>query len=232
MPTLRKIFLMWMLICLASYSYSQKYGEIGGFLGVSYYQGDLNASRQFYHPHFSYGGIMRYNISNRWALKATLVGGAISGNDMDFSYRYQNLRGHEFRTPIVDISGTIELNFLPYKIGDPKKKFSPYVFAGGTFLIASYTPQPFQPAIPFGVGIKFNVFPRLGMSLEWGWRKTFTDQLDYITWYDELPYDEISSEHHLPKQLGYAQQKDWYSIFGLYITYKILTSSQDCNNYR
>jgi hypothetical protein len=36
-------------------------------------------------------------------------------------------------------------------------------------------------AIPFGIGAKMNVSKKVGIGLEWGPRKTFTDYLDDVS---------------------------------------------------
>jgi len=209
----------------------QKNVDIGLFAGTSYYLGDLNNARQFYNPNFAYGGLARFNYNSRWSFRISLFGGGLSGDDMDFIYNYQRIRKRTFFTPIVELTCQAELNFMPYKIGDKRNKFSPYVHAGGTFLIASYALQPYQPAIPFGVGIKFNVLPRIGMGLEWTFRKTFTDGIDKVTWHKEFPAVTGKNGNYLFKQTGYFHQRDWYSFAGLFITYKINISDSNCNAY-
>jgi len=220
------------LIAVALISTAQKNLDFGLFGGASYYLGDLNNSRQFYHPHFAYGGLLRYNLNSRWALRASLYGGGLSGDDLISKYKYQRYRKYSFYTPIVDLTAQIELNFLPYKISDKKYKYTPYVFVGGTFLIASYAIQPYQPAIPFGVGFKFNFLPRVGMGLEWAFRKTFTDGLDKVFWYKDIPTTSLDNSYLMNKQIGYYHQRDWYSICGFFITYQFKPSNSDCNTYR
>lgn len=230
------LFKRTIIICVLFYSVvavnGQKNLDFGLFGGASYYLGDLNTSHQFYHSHFAYGALMRYNLNSRWALKASLYGGGLSGDDLDFKFKYQRYRKYSFYTPIVELSGQIELNFLPYKIGDKRNKFTPYVSVGGTFLIASYAIQPYQPAIPFGVGFKFNFMPRVGMGIEWSFRKTFTDGLDKVVWYKDLPTTTVENSYLLDKQTGYYHQRDWYSFCGLFITYQFKSSGADCNTYR
>ena len=211
---------------------AQKNWDLGIFLGTSYYLGDLNNSKQFHHPHFAYGGILRYNFGPRWSLRGSILGGGISGDDLDFDYKYQRYRKYDFFTPIVDITVQGELNFLPYRIDDERNNYSPYVHAGGTFLIASYAIQPYQFAIPFGVGFKFNLFPKTGMGIEWSFRKTFTDGLDKVGWSKHLPTTSKENSYLMKKQTGYFHQRDWYSFLGIFITYKLKPKGIECNSYR
>jgi len=211
---------------------AQKNLDFGGFAGTSYYLGDLNTSHQFYQIHFAYGALMRYNLNPRWALRASIFGGELSGNDMDFNFKYQRYRKFNFYTPIVETTGQIELNFLIYRIGDKNYTYTPYVHIGGTFLVASYAIHPYQPAIPFGVGFKFNILKRMGMGFEWTFRKTFTDGIDRVVWSKQLPTTTAENDYLISKQTGYFHQRDWYSFCGLFITFQIKPSSIECNAYQ
>lgn len=210
---------------------AQKNFDLGLFGGTSYYLGDLNASQQFYHAHIAYGALMRHNLNSRWALRASLYGGGLSGSDLGSKFKYQNYRKFSFYTQVVELTGQIELNFLPYKIGDKKYKYTPYVNIGGTFFIAPYAIQPFQPAIPFGVGFKYNLLPRMGIGLEWSFRKTFTDGIDKVVGDKNLPTTSVENSYLFNKQTGYFHQRDWYSFCGLFITYQFQSSGVDCNAY-
>ena len=211
---------------------AQKNMDLGVFLGTSYYLGDLNTSKQFHHPHFAYGGLLRYNHGPRWSGRISLFGGGLSGDDLDFDYKYQRTRKYAFSTPIVDLTGQIELNFLPYRLDDKKYNHTPYVHLGGTFLIASYAIQPYQFAIPFGLGFKFNLFPKTAMGFEWTFRKTFTDGIDKVVWSKEIPTTSADNAYLMTKQTGYFHQRDWYSFLGLFITYKLKPGGIECNSYR
>jgi hypothetical protein len=229
---IKRVLLVGFLFGAVYSSSGQKNVDIGLFGGTSYYLGDLNTSRQFYNVHFAYGGLARFNYGPRWSVRASIFGGGLSGDDLDFDYKYQRHLKRTFYTPIVEVTGQIELNFRPYRVGDKRNKYTPYVHVGGTFLIASYALQPYQPAIPFGLGFKFNLLPRVGMGLEWTFRKTFTDGLDKVGWYKDIPVSDTETDYSMKKQSGYFHQKDWYSFAGLFITYKIKTSGLDCNIYR
>ncbi|MBI5538990.1 MAG: hypothetical protein HY951_02960 [Bacteroidia bacterium] len=229
----KRAFIICFLFATVFNATAQKNLDFGLFLGTSYYLGDLNNSKQFHNIHFAYGGLIRYNLGSRWAVRGSLISGGLSGDDLDFNYKYQLNRKYTFYTPIVEITGQLELNFLPYKIGDKKHNYTPYVHIGGTFLIASYAIQPYQPAIPFGLGLKFNLLPeRVGMGFEWTFRKTFTDGLDKVVWHKQMPTTTTENSYLMSKQTGYYHQRDWYSFFGLFITYQIRQSGADCNTYR
>jgi len=210
-------------------AFAQQNLDFGLFAGGSYYQGDINASKIMYSPGFSYGGFIRYAFHTRWAVRGSIFSGNLKGNDQNFSYQYQHIRNASFSTPIVETTGQLELNFKPYRIGDKKKKWTPYVFTGATFLVASYADHVYQPVIPFGIGIKANLAPRLGMGIEWAYRKTFTDGLDNLSWYKTLPTTTTEHNYLLNKQIAYYHQKDYYAFIGIFLSYKIRLTEEVCN---
>jgi hypothetical protein len=183
--------------------------ELGVFLGGSYYLGDLNSNQQFYNTKFAAGGIYRYIINPRYAIKASVIRGTLEAFDHDSPNISQRERNLHFRTTILDFSTQIEFNFFPYRIGDPNKHFSPYIFAGISLFRFNpkaqldgiwYDLQPLgtegqntftypnrkaysltQPAFPFGMGFKKNIGRNIGVGIEWSLRKTFTDYLDDVS---------------------------------------------------
>ncbi len=205
--------------------------DFGIFGGASYYQGDINHSRLLYKPMLSYGGLLRYAFHTRWALRASIFGGTLKGNDVDFKNNYQLFRSATFSTPIVEVTGQIECNFLPYRIGDKKKNWTPYIATGATFLVASYADHVYQPAIAFGIGLKKNFSSRFSLGLEWTYRKTFTDGLDNLSWYKTIPTTTTENAHLIMKQKAYYHQKDYYAFIGIFFTYKLKFFEEVCNAF-
>ena len=124
--------------------------------------------------------------------------------------------------------GILEFNFIPYQINNySTSSFTPYVFIG----IAGFYASPnvsgpitdlvkedvVAPSVPFGLGIKFNFADNLGLGIEWGMRKTFTDQVDGLT-------DTYIHGY----QLSNNQNNDCYSIVGITLNYKFLTERDRC----
>lgn len=209
--------------------HAQQNLDFGLYAGTSYYQGEINTSKLLYSPQFAYGGFIRYAFHTRWAIRGGIFTGGLKGNDDNSKFQYQHYRHAKFSTPIVETTAQLELNFLPYRQGDKKKKWTPYVFTGATFLIASYADHVYQPAIPFGIGLKANLAPRLGVGIEWAYRKTFTDGLDNLSWYKTLPTTTTEHNYLLNKQIAYYHQKDYYAFLGFFLTYKIRLTEEICN---
>ncbi len=200
-------------------SFSQRNSDIGIFSGFSYYMGDINPKKYFYSPSPSFGGIYRYNINRRYALRANAFYGRLKGNDLDFPNHYHPDRPSvSFTTTLLDLGGNFEFNFLPYTPTINQWEYSTYITAGlGYSLILNSTAGARNHfTIPFGVGLKVNITNRLSSGAEMTFRKTFTDKIDGV----ENPL--ASSPVH---------NNDWYSFFGVFITYKFFKFAADCPAY-
>jgi hypothetical protein len=49
--------------------------DVGVFVGGSYYLGELNPGRQFLFTRPAYGGLVRFNINERFAIRGQLLRG-------------------------------------------------------------------------------------------------------------------------------------------------------------
>lgn len=192
---------------LSLYSYGQR-SEVGLFAGGSYYLGDLNPSSHLGNTKPAVGVVYRYNLNLRWALKFNGIYGTLVGDDAS-KVGFDKERNLSFKSSLMDVSGQIELNFLPYFTGSDKYNLSPYIFAG--LSVFSFNPkaeykgewydlQPLgtegqgttaypnrktysltQVAFPFGIGVKYGLTKYLCLGAEWSMRKTFTDYLDDVS---------------------------------------------------
>ncbi len=238
-----------MLLCihviffmLGNKLYAQDRIELGGFLGTSYYFGDLNPSKQFYKPHLAIGGIGRYAYSDRIAFKGSLILGNISGDYTDENLNYKDLRPddqqigrpeYDFSRTIADASVQAEFNFLSY---DHKylsnTNFTPYISVGlGTMIYSrvdgddeNLTSKPtFILSLPFGAGIKYKVNKWVRVGAEWSFRKTFVDDLDY-----DGP-GEIDPSNPYGGESTWTHNNDWVSFAGVYITVSMFRRKSTCN---
>ncbi len=187
---------------------AQRHHEIGFFLGMDYYMGDLAESNVFGMPGYNFGLFYRYAVNSRIAVRLAGHYGYLEGDSKlnKPNLQYKNLN---FHTSLIDIEMGIEINFLEYIAGSDRHRFTPYIFGGiGVFhfnpktyyMGEEYELQPLgtegqgltaypdrKPyalmslSIPFGFGIKWSVSHRVSLGLEWGLRKTFTDYLDDVS---------------------------------------------------
>lgn len=214
-------------------SVKAQYGlEIGFNGGVSYYMGDINYVRQFYHPRHNIGASIKFHFSNRFDLRLGYFNSMLVGNDADFNNVFQQVRNKSFNVSLNEISAQLEINFLPYLYGDvSRNSFTPYLQVGvaGTFIGKTADDEDFfTMALPFGFGFKKNILPRLVLSVEWAFRWTLSDRIDGITNEDikrdyQTAYGTALTEDVNRKQLGFRYTNDWYSValVGLSYTFKI-----------
>jgi len=189
--------------------------EAGIFLGMSNYQGDLQANHYVSTQNrIAYGVFGRYRLMDYLAVKASFYSGTISGSDAKSDEGSgRRVRNLSFRSKISEFSLQAEFNPLPF-LFDESKIFSPFVFAG--VAVFKHNPQAeydeqwhdLQPlgtegqhleggsapykltqfSIPVGVGLEFRVTDYSNVGLEFGVRKTFTDYLDDVsTVYPDIP---------------------------------------------
>jgi len=231
--------------------------EVGVFGGGSYYMGELNPGKQFFFTQPTFGGVLRWNFDERWALKINGLRGKLAGDDA--VSKVNEMRNLRFTSSFTEISTVIEFNFFPYFTGSNISYFTPFLFVGPDFFI--FKPEAefngemislrdigtegqningdkyslYGFAFAFGMGFKYSVNNRLGLGIEWGLRKTYTDYIDDIstTYYidfNQIDPDDIgaaeflsdpSSVKHEPgMQRGNSQNNDWYSIAGFTLTYR------------
>jgi hypothetical protein len=266
-------FILFLIFFIYSSSLFSQSKEFGVFLGTTTYKGELNKSLftlRLIKP--SVGLLYRKNINNHWAHRFGLNYGRVEADDALSDDEYQKRRNLSFRSSIWDLHYYLEFNFLPYQIANMNTRFTPFIFAGvngylfnpkGYLNGSWYSLQPLgtegqgtsfysgrkkynrlQFAIPFGGGVKFRVARRVGMTIEAGARKLYTDYLDDVstTYADKVilqaNYGEISvllSDRSIDgqapgnenRQRGNASDNDWYMFTGFTINYTISKKYND-----
>ncbi len=93
-----------------------------------------------------------------------------------------------------------------------------------------------QFVIPFGIGFKINLGKRAALTVEYGIRKTFTDYLDDVGEGDFINREELILQNgniaaelsdrspadvNMTGKRGNPATKDWYSMFGIGVTFKL-----------
>jgi len=183
--------------------------EIGILLGTSYYLGDLNTTH-FNQPLPAAGLIIRKNIDKRFAYKAELMYLNIQSDERNSEDTIAKNRGLHFKSPVYELSGQVEFNFLPFQPDNPLYTWTPFIYTG--ISLFHFNPQgenyegewlDLQPlgtegqgttsfpnkekysliqyAIAMGGGFKIAVNPSFNIILEYSARKTFTDYLDDVS---------------------------------------------------
>jgi hypothetical protein len=197
--------------------------EIGLWMGVANYFGDLNPVFSFKEVRWAGGAFYRYNLNPRMAVRAGLNYGRIKASDARIEkVPYPKARNLSFESDILEMAATYELNFFRYQ-PTKKKYFSPYLFVG----ISVFYYNPFTSfegnkvflqqlgtegqntplgeensyarysfAIPYGGGVKYAFNTNWAINVEVSSRVTFSDYID-----------DVSDSYVDPEALGsYAAQ--------------------------
>jgi len=257
------------LIACTGLSASAQYNEMGILLGWSTYKGDL-APQLFktYSNHPAGGLFFRHNWNRHWSWKVALNYGRVSADDADSDIAFNQDRNLSFQSNVLDVSPLIEFNFLPYETGNRYYPFTPYLFTGISVFHFNpkaelgdqlYELQPlttegqkpykrWQLAIPIGGGVKFTA-GRIGIGIEVGARKTYTDYLDDVSgrypnaaqlladkgatavalsdrsFSSRDSTNEISGSYL--KMRGNSEDKDWYLFGGITVYYRLSSLLKD-----
>jgi hypothetical protein len=127
----------------------------------------------------------------------------------------------DFKTSIIDLSITTEFNFRDYQPTKLRKdRYSPYVAGGLGYasVLSSDARSSSAATISFGGGFKYNLTRRWSAGAELMVKKTLNDLLDGT--------ENIGTEEGV-----FFHNNDWYSIIGIFITYKIFNWREDCPAY-
>jgi len=99
-----------MLFCLSANG--QKGYELGGWLGTSFYYGDLNNRLSIHKPGLAGGLNARKNFNTRVSTMLSLSYGRIGGDDAASPNTFEQNRNLSFRSDIFDLSAMLEFNFF------------------------------------------------------------------------------------------------------------------------
>ena len=112
--------------------------EIGLLLGASYYLGDLNTAH-FNQSSPAAGLIIRKNIDQRFVYKAEIMYLHLKSDERESADTIAKDRSLHFRSPVYELSGQIEFNFLPYQPGNPLYTWTPFIYTGVSLF--NFNPQ-------------------------------------------------------------------------------------------
>ncbi|MFK7933615.1 MAG: DUF6089 family protein [Saprospiraceae bacterium] len=170
--------------------------EIGGALGITFYQGDL-VETPLAMKGGGFTGIFIYEryLNEKFSLRFDIAGGSYKGNDRNFpAFRD---RDFEFEAQFAEATANLKFNLLKRggfsQTGIFRGSFSPYACIGVGVLRA--TPDPiaegrikFDPRdenpntthfiIPIAAGLRFDFESNWVFAIEIKQRTTFTDYLD------------------------------------------------------
>lgn len=196
--------------------------DIGGGAGMSGYLGDANTSNLFGNPSWNVEAVFRYLFNPRLALKTNLTVGGLRGNSADMENVFPDAQTFKFNTTFYEVGEMFEFNFFNYGMGEryrKLKRISPYITAGIGFLVWTVDGKSgFTVDIPFGVGVKYKLRPRVNLGAEFLMKKTLSDKVDGDNLKD--PYQIKSS---------FMKNTDWISTLTFTISYEFGERCRACN---
>ncbi len=220
-PLLHIIVVVLAAICACQAAIAQEYRfDVGPAIGMAGYLGDLNESNLFKHPGIAGGGIFRYVHNSRWAFKGNLLYTRLSGDSRDVQNKFLTVEPIKFTSNVVDVSASVEFNFLHFGIGPRYKNYkriSPYMTLG-VGLITSFGKGFHGVAftLPMGVGLKYKLKERLNLGFEFTMRKDFGDAIDGLT--------DLRGIKH-----GFAKNTDWHAFAVFTLTYEFSKRCVKCH---
>ncbi|MDR3060976.1 MAG: porin family protein [Dysgonamonadaceae bacterium] len=221
------LFFLYLITCVTAVAQEYKY-EVGGMVGASMYMGDANRDHFFQGLHPSWGAVFRKNLDFRWAVRADLLMGKVSGDTKNTQNVFPENAQVSFSRNFYELGGRMEFNFLPYSdkfayLGT--SKIAPYLFAGFGFTFAPGDDQSFFGLnFPLGAGVKYKIRNRINLGLEYGVRKLFQDDFD-------APGSEgfnLDNPYKIPA--NWAKNNDWYSVLMFTVTWDFGPNNKKCAN--
>lgn len=179
---MRTVFrlLLWMLIPAAGHA--QKV-EFGGGGGPTFYKGDLQPRFRPLNPGAAGNLMLRYNFDKVISAKIQVMYGLVHGDDRRSGDPFQRQRDFSFRNTVLDYAVQLEYNFLNFRTHDGyyEHDWTPYLFGGygrshslkKVYAVGANTSSATDGStdiIPFGIGVKKILGPRLNLSAEFSTR--------------------------------------------------------------
>lgn len=218
---LNKLMLVFCLICV-SYCFlqAQKGAEIGAFVGIANYQGDLSeAAIELGETRFAVGLLARKHFNPKWSIRANVMLGRIAGSDERADDEGRRIRRNwEFEGTLFEVSGVLEWSpfrrplYSATNIYQPQ--LNPFLLVGIGYTHAisdvdtSDSPNLNISGVggnndllvfPVGVGLRYDFEEDFAVSGEITWRYSPSDDLDGI-------------------QTSVEENADWYVFAGISLT--------------
>jgi hypothetical protein len=214
------LILSTIFILIENKASSQKYHEGGFFSGISAYNGEINTTKLFYAPSISVGALYKRQLNLREGIRLNANYAQFRGADKDFANIYQKNRNASFSASLIDINLCYEVSFLPFKYHPRLSSITPFLFGGlgWEYMLKGSSSSHF--AIPFGMGIKYALSPKINIGTEISFRKTFADDIDGV----ENPGTTFEKSA--------ISNTDWYSFSGFFITFRLFDHSGECPAYQ
>lgn len=213
-----------LIITLSFFSLKGQTYEVGVMAGGVNNIGDVGRTNYIAPSGIGVGGIFKWNISKRYAWRASVLYGEFTADDTKSNMTSRQQRAYVVNNNILEFSAGLEFNFVEYNLHRLGDAFTPYLYTGITYLRYDYNyidanfviddegQRDGAFAIPMIVGFKYRISQSFIIGAEIGARYTFTDNLDFS-------YPEDPNLEPLNVDFGNIFSNDWYVFSGLTLTY-------------
>ncbi len=210
-------------------AYSQNF-EIGPFIGGANYIGDVGNTTYINPNTVVFGGILKWNRSDRHSFRFSLLYAPIEADDDRSNETRRQERSYSFSNQRAEASLGIEFTFWEWDLHANTYQSTPYLYTGINYYYSdhfmlknnAYT-NPNQNelqeagnnwgfSLPMVFGYKQTLNSFMAGGIELGARYTFTDNLD-----GSQP-SEVDGAYRL-KDFGNSNTTDWYMFTGIYLTF-------------
>ncbi len=211
--------------------HSQTY-EVGAYVGGANIIGDVGRTNYIYPNGLAFGGIAKWNRSDRHSFRASVITTKLQGNDADSHEARRRERGYSFENNLTEFSLGIEYTFWEFNMYSGNRASTPYLYSGVNYLL--YDSLRLRQntgdiirygatgdfAIPMVVGFKTTVSTNMIAAFEIGARYTLSDSLDGSV----SPNNEF-----IGAQFGDTNNNDWYVFTGITFTFTFGRQPCYCN---
>ncbi|MDA3880118.1 MAG: DUF6089 family protein [Prolixibacteraceae bacterium] len=221
MPVRQYILVFALIFASFSVKAQQQTADFGLFGGAAIPFSDYTSMNLTQSVKPTAGVFYRYNFNSRLSFRINAFYGIVGARGYidDIAIPLQ------FEKGVLDLSASVEINYLDFILGVEKMRFSPYVMYGVGLSFYNDIFGNLQGAfnIPIGVGAKYSLSKRWGVGAEISTRKLFKDNLDNL----DDPYRVVN----LPKVNDWLHNNDWINYIGFTVTYKVSRGSRPCATY-
>ena len=190
--------------------------EIGPTAGAAFYSGDANNYAYFQKPKSVFGVSLRRNFNFRTALKLDLLRASVA-----YDSTQMNLPNVISPKTInyFDANAHLEYSFFSYSDSFEYKetrRFTPYIFTGiGTIFVNGAV----LPYLPIGIGIKYKIFHRWSVGMEYSANMMFKDNFE----------GESSLNNPYKANNSSLKNNDWVSYLKFNLTFAFWERGCRCN---
>ncbi len=235
---MKQIFVIFLIGFISVKALGQQSVDVGFFGGTGIYFGDMTKTDFSKSLNPAYGGFLRYNFNPRYAFRFNVLNGTI-GSEGQF-----NSNDWMFAKNVLDISMSLEFNFLKYIVGEKETPWSTFIMGGVGVQMFSYeyrfnelvnfvdptyfdmadnSSSEITPTIPFGLGVKYDLNKRIGIAFEGSLRKSFSDKMDDL----DDPLSFIDPNGIRTNYTDQLHNNDWTSYIGIHLVYKLIYGNKD-----